>query len=280
MQNIFKDISIENQLNKDGFIVVDLFSKNEINEIRNKSLSLINAYKNILPNRYFPVGQLDDFNFRNDSTKLIEQHIVPKIYTFFNENSISIHSGTHLVKPRGLNSFLATHQDSSIVDEDTHNAILFWCPLQEINFFNGELIILKGSHKFENKYRSTTIPWKFKNVERIIYKYSCPVKIKLGQVCFFHSALIHHSGYNFITKYRIAVSSFITDKNAKLLNYYMDKNASKKIIEVYEVDENYYHNNNFNEKPTHQKLINKIENIEPSIGKKEFMNLIKKHSLI
>lgn len=280
MNNIFKDFTIQNKLNEDGFIVVDLFAENEIKEIKIKSLSLVNAYKNILPNRYFPVGQLDDYKFRNDSTKLIEQLVVPKIYTLFNENSITIHSGTHLVKPRGLNSFLATHQDSSIVDEEKHNAILFWTPLQKINFLNGELFVLKGSHKFENKYRSTTIPWKFKNVQNLIYKYSIPIKIKLGQVCFFHSALIHHSGYNFTTKYRMAVSSFITDKDANLLNYYMDKNAAGNTIEVYEVDERYYHNNNFNERPTNQKLKEEIDNNKFSMEQKEFMKLLKKHTLI
>lgn len=247
MKQIFIDKKLEDEFHKNGFVIIDLFSDGEIHKIRNASLQLLSSFKSILPNRYFPVGQHANYQFRNQSTNLIKELVVPSIYKLFEKNSIDIHSGTHLVKPRGRNSFLQTHQDSSIVDENKYNAILFWCPLQNINLLNGQLYVLKRSHLLDNKYRSTTIPWKYRNVTNLIYKNSIPIKIKLGQICLFHSALIHHSGYNFTTKYRIAISSFITDKDAPLLNYML--NEEKNEIEVFEVEKDYYHNNDFNSKP-------------------------------
>lgn len=280
MKTIFKDIALQDKFHRDGFVVVDLFNKDEISEMWRQSLKLIYKYSNTLPDRYFPVGQLEDFNLRNSSTQLINRLVVPAIYRLFIQDKVYFHSGTHLIKPRGAHSFLGTHQDSAIVDESKYNAVLFWCPLHQIHFFNGQLYVLKGSHKFGNKYRSTTIPWRFSGCEKLIYKYSEPLKVKPGQVCFFHSALIHHSGYNFLSKYRIAISSFISDIEAPLLNYFMDKHADEKSVEVYEVEKDYYHNNNFNERPVNQRLLDKFSYNPAPVTPEQFMTLLKEYTLI
>ncbi len=278
MHDVYRSEVIRESMQRNGFAVVDLFTPNEIAAIYRISLDLINSRRDQLPGRYFPVGQLADFNFRNASTEIINKHLVPKIYSLFKENAVAAHSGTHLIKPRGFNSFLPAHQDSSIVDEKMYNSILVWCPLHSIQRWDGPLYVLKGSHLFGNHMRSTTIPWLFRNNKKLIYKYSKKIDVRPGQVCLFHAALIHYSGYNIVSKYRMAVSTFVTDRNAPLLNYYFDK--EKKSIEKYEVDNNYYHNYDFNLRPgAGGKLFDTIPYDGRALGDREFMSLVKQYTL-
>lgn len=247
MEVLFND-NIQKEFHQKGYIIVDMFEEKKISNLYQKSLDMIAEYKSQLPNRYFPVGQLNNFTLRNRSSKLIKDTILDDIYVFFKHKNIKIYAGTHLIKPRGLNSFLPTHQDSSIVDETKFNAILFWCPLHPIHNLNGKLYMVEGSHHFYNPYRSTTIPWRFAKQSKQWYNKAIPLNLKVGQVCFFHAAMIHHSGYNWWSKYRIAVSAFITDSDASLMNYYY--NPEINCIESYVVDDDYYHNNDFNESPS------------------------------
>ncbi len=276
---IFRQSEWQTKFEKDGFIILDGVSSAQLKILKSVSDELINNIKDSIPNRYFPIGQLSDFNIRRKSTMIIEQYLLPILQQHFLNKNIIVYSGTHLIKPRGKNSFLSTHQDSTLVDETKNNAILAWCPLQDVNILNGKLSVLKGSHKFGNHHRSTTIPWVFDPYKKMIYEKSIPLKIKAGQICYFHASLIHHSGYNFIQPYRIALSSFITDKNAKLINCFKDNKTPLNKIEIYETDMDFFHNNDFNIKPSEKyKLLSIAEQSLHDLDKKKFELLLKMYS--
>lgn len=276
---IFKEKEWQTKFEKDGYIILDGVNESQLSILNSSTFQLIESAKKSLPNRYFPIGQLSDFSIRKKSTAIIEQYLLPVINQHFISKSTAIYSGTHLIKPRGKNSFLSTHQDSALVDETKHNAILAWCPLQNIHLLNGRLYVLKGSHKYGNHHRSTTIPWVFAPFKKEIYKKSTPLKINAGQICYFHSALIHHSGYNFIQPYRVALSAFITDKNATLINCFKSKRTTKKKVEIYETDMEFFHNHDFNEKPPEKyKLLDITEQSLHDINNEFFESLLKTYT--
>ncbi len=248
-KQVFKNKEWQDTFNRQGYLVLDLVDPEVLKEVNRKSVALLDSYKAKIPRRYFPIGQLMDYDLRNKSTELIHQYVLPHILKHFIDDSVDTFSGTHLVKPRGWDSFLAMHQDSSLVDETKYNAMIGWVPLTQINLLNGPLYVIEGSHLFGNWHRSTTFPWAFKGIEKETYKYAKRVHIKLGQVCYFHSGLIHYSTRNFIDKYRLAISTLIIDKGVPMLNYFADSNTPKDSVEIYEADMEFFHNNDFNKRP-------------------------------
>ncbi len=177
---IFKYKDWQIQFENDGYIILDGISKENLEVLKNETKVFIKDVKDFFPKRYFPVGQLNDFSIRRKSTAIIEQHLSPLLKQHFIPDAVDIYSGTHLIKPIGKISFLSTHQDSTLVDETKHNAIIAWCPLQDINLLNGRLCVLKGSHKYKNHYRSTTIPWIFEPYKKKFIR--TPLLLPLKQV--------------------------------------------------------------------------------------------------
>lgn len=274
-KQIFKEKEWQIQFEKEGYIILDGIPKEVLKALRNESKKLLANIKNEHPEGYFSAGQLARFELRNQSTQIIKTGLLPYILQHFDAQKIDIYSGNHLIKPRGKGSFLNTHQDSSLVDEVQNNAILAWCPLQDVNILNGRLCVLPGSHLIGNHYRSTTIKWVFEPFKKLIYKHSIPLIVKAGQICYFHTALIHHSQYNFFTPYRIALSAFITDKDATLINCFSNEETAKGKVEIYETDMDFFHNYDFNKRPPVQyKKLKEVEVCLPNLTHQKMKEML------
>ena len=273
-EQVFLKKEWQEEFNEKGYIILDGLSKEDLQETKKATYQLLGDIKKKAPKRYFPVGQLMDFDLRNRSTMIIDSILPEILKRHFDIHKIDFYSGTHLIKPRGRRSFLSTHQDSALVDETKYHSILLWCPLQHTNFINGRLFVLEGSHRLGNIHRSTTIPWAFKAAEPVIYQHSKPVSVKAGQVCYFHSGLIHHSGYNWVQPYRIALSSLITSKGAPLINCYQDDDTPKGKVEIYEADMEFFHNHDFNKRPEGYQQVGIVDQRFPAISNSELASLI------
>ncbi|MFN8309512.1 MAG: phytanoyl-CoA dioxygenase family protein [Chitinophagales bacterium] len=261
---------------KFGYVILRGLDTAAIERLRWKTLDFLEQIRSKLPNRYFPVGQLMDFEARDLSAAIIKEELLPQIEKFFRAGT-SIYPGTHLIKPFGRHSFLQAHQDSSLVDETKYHSVLIWCPLHPMNFLSGGLCVYPGSHLFGNIHRSTNVPWVFQKHLRFIYRNSKRVIVKPGEVCCFHTSLIHHSGHNFFSKFRLAVSALACSEGAGIINCFHDADVPDEEVDIYTSDIDFFRKRDFNMRPTvPYQLLERTKRRLPALSVDELLEMHRK----
>lgn len=247
---LFVDAAIAGKIQRDGFALVDLPNKNVLNEavVDAKRLLKTIPFKERAI-KFTSVGRIENGMTRLDSTNSINKYIIPHLKSYFHPGKVEFISGVHLIKPPSPLSNLNPHQDSSLVDERIYPSVYAWVPLTNVNAHNGTLYVLPNSHKAGLLQRSLNIPWEFLPYLDVLKKYMLPVNVKLGQVVFFDSALIHSSSRNITLSTRLAVNVFIKPIEAKYLHFYSDKELKYEQTEVYNVTPDFYYKDNIMERP-------------------------------
>lgn len=244
-----------------GFAIIKICDPEILTEFKKLSFDLINLIPGSELKQFMALGRISDANIRIKSTGLIQKHIIPFLYPYFNELDFDFISGVHLLKPTGKGGILNPHQDSTLVDEDMFDSFYFWMPISEMDGKSGELEIIPKSHLLEIPYRSLNIPWSLQNNISLLWKFMRKILVPPGHAIIFHSRLVHGSGANNSKQVRVAINSFVKPKGADLLHYYSDKLSDYKKIEIFKINPNFYYEENIMEKPPKKyELYKMVEN--------------------
>jgi len=246
----FKDISIQEELAKNGFAVRNLLNKNEIEPLKKGFKMISENSNNEMTDLFWNSGRAKDTAIRNLARSSIDTYFKPRLNDFFIPEKVDLMGGVYVAKPLGKESALNPHQDSSHVEEDKFMSVYAWCTLTDVNKENGALHVIPGSHKFGNTQRSLNIPWQFEPYCPILWQYAVPVNMKAGEVIFFDSAMIHCSPPNFGKELRLAVNFFIKPKEAEFLHYFQDENTPPGMVEKFAVDMNFFYDKDFQKRPS------------------------------
>ena len=235
---LFKDISVQNEFEKNGFVKIPLLNQSEVDDLKNYYLSLNNDH-----------ARADGFHIslENKSSEHIKgvfkklfAVILPRLEPFL--DNCRTFSASYLVKEAGIKSIMHPHQDWTFVDEEKYCSATVWIPLIDVNKNNGTLGLIKGSHHFFNNPRPSPTPHAKSFLADYIYTmlpYVQLVDINAGEALIFNNATIHASIPNLSDGPRIAAGIGITQKEAPLLHFYQLP-GEEEIIEVYEVDESFF----------------------------------------
>lgn len=239
MKPLFKDISLQEQFDLDGYVKIPLLDSREVED-----LSLY--YQNISIRNHKSEGfhvSLDnpDVNFVRETTGYIEKVLGPKILPALHNGKIFTASFT--IKEKGNQYIVPPHQDWSFVDEDEFCSATVWVPLQDVDINNGALGVIRGSHKVFIHRRSSPSPQSqspFTDHVSTLFSFSHIVDMKAGEALVFNNALIHSSPPNTSAFQRLAVGIGITQAEAKLLHYYQIPNTLPAQLQKYEVDKDFF----------------------------------------
>lgn len=110
---------------------------------------------------------------------------------------------------------LAWHQDSSyyLQNKSSKNGLVCWVPMMDVDFHNGTLQYLKGSHNegllsAKSSGKGDLVSEQFKIEDKVISKYTIlDAKMQFGDVGFFTMDMIHRSGSNQSKKFRIVAGA-------------------------------------------------------------------------
>lgn len=180
------------------------------------------------------------------SNRIVEEYFAQYLRDVLVLDEVDIHGASHLVKPFGLRSRFASHQDSTIVEEPTFFSINAWMPFTNIGRLNGCIWVLPGSHIFPNYTRyAGNNPLNTPVVQKELWKKMIPVTFKAGDIFLFHRSLIHGSSGNFLPwqKLRIAVEAVILSKRAPLVVFHRDQDTEKGKIRMYTVEKSHFFEN-------------------------------------
>jgi ectoine hydroxylase-related dioxygenase (phytanoyl-CoA dioxygenase family) len=270
----------ENYLKKGWCVVENVITQEEIQSFLNtfQEISTLEGFE--LDKHLLNSGRLFNPEIRKKTQQVINvnaQTILPRI---FQMDKIDTHTGgAYQVKPPHAQSDLLIHQDSTVIDEEQDYCLFIWIPFCDITLENGPISFLSGSHLWGNTQRSLGVPWQFSKHIPTLYKHVSPVLIKAGDVLIFDPATIHASAPNLTHEIRHAITITVLRKSYQLVYYFRNPELPNDLVEKYYVDENFYFDYNFIDKPDETKWKKEVVAFKGfDISDKELKNLIELYS--
>lgn len=269
---MLKDQKLKMQLEKEGYVVLDLFSKEKMDEVIQAADALHNF--DIGERIFFSNQQYDKPEYQRQARALMKKHFEEPLSELF-ENTIWIES-TFVIKPPLAGEF-DNHQDWSLVDETKYRSYGIWCPLLDVDIQNGTFCLLPGSHHFYQTYRSCTAPGIYakQEIKEVIDTHKVALKLKKGQVVIFDHAMVHSTTPNLSQQRRTAVFMGVRPAAAAVLHYYYDK--AQQSIECFEVDADFFYQYDYVSRPANYKSLGVLDYKFPDLDAKSLKNKIKNY---
>jgi hypothetical protein len=180
----------------------------------------------------------------------ISEIVIPKLSIHLEDFDYILAS--FLVKESGENSGTNFHQDPTLVNDSKFISANLWIALQDTNNQNGNLLVVKGSHRVTDCLVVTpNFPTYFKKFEDVLPLFSTSLPVKKGQGIIFNNKLVHAATENHSGKDRIAVVMTIKSKEAEWSHYYLEPGNDFDKIERYEINTNSFAYFTKGKRPSH-----------------------------
>jgi len=238
---IFKDKSQQDFFEKEGYAVFSLLKDDEVKELKEFYES-----KHLNDERGFGFHISMD-NTDKDMCREIRDKVwsiaLPRLSEHLEKFKPFVASDVvKEVNPKGV---VPAHQDWSFADneEQGYCSITCWITLVDTTLDNGEMGVIRGSHKFMQSHRpspSPQCPVPLSDHMFSIFPYLHTLDMKAGEVLMFDNRTFHASPPNVSSQVRLAVGVGVTQQDAQLVHYYMKPDGTFKTMLRYNVDEDFY----------------------------------------
>ncbi len=239
MQSIFINQDQQKHFDEKGWVVIDLLSDEEVNELLEFYRAQANPSK---PQHSFYVSlDSNDQEFTQNVIAKLTQVMGAKADRFF--QNYKLFTGSFVVKEPGKNGIVPPHQDWTFVDETKYYSATVWTPLVDVNVDNGALGVISGSHRFFSHPRPSPAPIfkaPFDAHVFTVFPYMNVIELKAGQALVFNNRTIHASPPNMSGQPRIAAGIGLTHQDAQLIHGYLEPKEVIPTVGIYKVDERFF----------------------------------------
>jgi len=239
MNGIFLQPHLSESFREKGYLLIDLLSQPETEELWNFYHALHHTHK---------TGYGFHVSLDNHDPEFVRQ-INNKVLKILNQNltnfftGFRLISGRFLVKDENRQGLVTPHQDWSFTNETEQSfSATIWIPLKDVGIQNGAIGVIEGSHKLYKGIRATPLPIfkvPFEDCAARIFPYLKILDMKAGQALMMDNRLIHGSPPNLNPQPRIAVGAEIIPAEATLYHYYLHPKFQE--IEQYEIDDTFFY---------------------------------------
>lgn len=133
------------------------------------------------------------------------------------------------------------HQNWAFADEHKCATVSIWCPLVDSNKENGTLEVVPGSHKRFGEVRGPMIKSELAGIQQeIIDKFMVPIETKAGNCVILDDSIVHYSSPNHTDGLRLAIQLILIPSEEKSIHFHMDLAKDRTMVEVLEVDRDFY----------------------------------------
>lgn len=238
---IFNSPELQEKYEKDGYIIIDFLSEDQIRKYLEFWEKSPKSYANGIFTSVFGWNEEENLSF----SKLIAEHFQPAVNQLMTKWEVD--GATFMVKGPSAEpqTEFKLHQDYNMLDESISPSLGLWVALVDINEKNGGLFVLPGSHrKFAGTIRGANITSLFLTVDHQIEKIIKHISLKAGQACIFSHSLFHGSYPNYTSDERIVIHAGLFPQNAKTYHYYktLSQNGAEQ-VEVLEIERKDYYKN-------------------------------------
>lgn len=278
MRRIFKDDQLENQINKNGYVVVPVLNDQEVKEIK----EIFDGLDAAVGEDFYLSIWSDNENYKNDTHQKIVKIVAPRVLPLL-DNFKPVVSNFAVKYPGGKSGF-DLHQGVNFVDETNgQRSITVWIPLQDVSPENGNMQIIRGTHKFfDQDVRSQHYQPPYSEIKPHIRKhYLENVPMKAGEAWIFTHRLLHCSPMNVTDKVRIATLNVYVPSECPVISYYKDNDdIMSKEVEILEYTEDNYYKQNVKSKPNVSGIVSRGKAYEKQykLTEKEFDQLYEEYN--
>lgn len=234
---MLKNQVLNKDLEKNGYIVVDFLSEDELIQL--------NQFYNELHGETGPPEFIDKIHMTTwCSNSEYKNKVATFLKTFFDEPTKRFFekhrrlNHVFIVKKTGQDTTFKVHQDWNVIDETKYKSVNVWIPLHDVDSSSGALWILPGSHKINRPVRGSGYLFPdYSPFFNELEKASISVKLKAGQAVIFYHSVIHGSPPNLGEQDRKAVCFAVIPENAPLhIHYQPEKDMP---LEIYEPEDDF-----------------------------------------
>jgi Phytanoyl-CoA dioxygenase (PhyH) len=259
LKPIFKDPANEEQFRQKGYLLLDLFTPEDIH-------ALLKAFDQVAAKHEYDFVAsvvLRDLEMRHsihqNLAPILERRLLPILqeYRLFLSNFVA-------KKAASQNGKFPLHQDPSFVEEGDRVGITIWCPLVAVGLQNGCLGVVPGSHHIHNQYRPPSMLPYPDLVETIEAQYLHYIPMQAGQVLLMDTRIIHGSPPNLSNTMRPVAAGVMIPSEQPLICCYVDEANDPTHTHVYEVPDDFYLRHAMLSQPKEGKPYKTVErSIEP-----------------
>ena len=273
-RRVLKNPKLQETFDRDGFVIVDLFSKEDFDGLK----SVFNDVSK----------QTKDLQFNTDSHYKLSFFSTDQEYRNHVFQSISgfcspiINQYLDQYQPLIVNTFdkepgsgeVPIHQNWTFVDESKATSVSVWIPLIDATRVNGTMEVVIGSHRVLSAFRSPSIPWVFENIRHEIKtKYMEPINVTVGQGVILDDSILHYTSQNDSETIRSAIQLIMKPNDVPAIHYHLPSEDSKK-LDVYEVDSEFFMRFNMHEPPKDVPKVNEFSFGQQFLSEPEFTSRI------
>jgi hypothetical protein len=260
---IFKDTELNEQLHKDGFVVVPFLEEKEVDNLKE-------VFQTLHPEEqigFYASSHVPDRTFRrlvNDAIQAVFNMPMNKLFAEVNGLG-----GAFISKAPGEKGVLPLHQDWNIVDESLWRSYNLWVPLVDVSEFNGAVMVLKGSHLKRKLFRGPNLPPILSNIASEVLPHMEVIPMCKGQALIYDHALWHASNINNSAESRTVAVYGLAPKGAALKYYYLQDN----LISEYNANPEFYLYGNPLAGPANLELNKRYPSNQRQLTKREFYKI-------
>lgn len=263
---VFKNKELQRQFERDGFAVADLLSVQEVADLRHLYYDTKSSHLSVTEKMHSTcdTGNLKLVLQVDDKLKSV---ILPKLDTILESYEPLL--GSFLVKETGDGSETGFHQDPTLVEDRQFTSGNVWVALQDTNSHNGNLRVIKGSHRMVDTLIATpNCPVSYGSFRHRLLEFATEIPVKAGQAIFLNHKLIHGATPNHSQEERIAAIIAIKSAAAQWRFLYMDSNDR---VEAYRIDTRSFASLIKNQRPTEAEFLGHIAFDFPQISEEAFI---------
>ena len=255
MLSVFRDLILQQQFDKQGYILVSsLINGDDIENLKR----LFTKFREECNSNFHTTHFSTNVEYKKQVHDAISSVVGLKAAPLLND-FIPLF-GNFMIKNPDPENFMPLHADWTYVDETKFSSVAIWVPLVDVDQENGCFGVIEGSHRVTNIIRGPMLKQstlqRDKEWEQRLGKL---IPMKAGDAIIYNHRLLHYSLPNRSHMARPAINLSLVPKDVPWLHYCKPEGAGE--IEVYGVTDTgfYIHYNNF-QRPETGNLLAKLPN--------------------
>jgi hypothetical protein len=252
-QRAFRDPGHERAIRDDGYLVLDLLDDHEVDHL----VGCFAAVDADHTGDFTATALIDNLDCRrrvyDDVGEVLRRRVLPVLddYRIVIANFVA-------KRPQSEMSTVAVHQDFTFFEDDEQPALTLWSPLVATDAENGWLGLLPGSHRFNPYYRAPGgLPYHDLS-DLIEQRYLKFLPMRPGEVLLMDTRTFHGSPPNRTARLRPVAGGVAIPRESQLLYCHRDYVGEERVVEVYEVPEDFYLRHDIGTRPREGRLLKTV----------------------
>lgn len=224
---MLKDRRADRRLRRDGFVVLPLLSAADAAALRATHRELAGSGGT----GFVADLNIDDPTYRAAADRAISVGLDRAAAGLFVDHEPFLRS--FLAKHPGDDTALYLHRDWMYVDErQGSDTYVTWVALEDITGSNGQLRVVRGSHRLDDDLRGTDLNPPWMRHQDVLFERLLDVPVPAGSCIVFNNRLVHGSYPNHTDTPRLAAAVGLHRRGVPLVHFFREDDTTARRYDV------------------------------------------------